>query len=104
MASVAEPTGHELRTEPRDEVQHRARATDLGSGSPVPMLIVNMSPGGLMARCETPLNAGDRMRLTLPVAGARVAEVRWALGGRIGCQFDQAIPLLDYAHALSAMR
>ena len=73
---------YEHRQEPRDEVHHRARATDLASGCPLPMLVVNLSPGGLMARCEVPLTPGDRFRVVLPAAGTR--EVRWALGGRIG--------------------
>ena len=102
MASMA--ARYEHRQEPRDEVHHRARATDLAAGCPLPMLVVNLSPGGLMARCEVPLAPGDRFRVVLPEAGARVAEVRWALGGRIGCQFDEPIALLDYAHALAAMR
>ncbi len=102
MAAMA--AHNEYRHEPRDEVHHRARATDLAASCPLPMLIVNFSPGGLMARCEMPLAPGDRFRVVLPGAGARIAEVRWALGGRIGCQFEQPIPLLDYAYALAAMR
>ena len=31
------------------------------------------------------------------------AEVRWALGGRIGCQFDQAIDLASYYELLSVL-
>ncbi|WP_174297758.1 PilZ domain-containing protein [Sphingomonas bacterium] len=100
-AHVASP---EHRTEPRDEVHHRARATDIAAGCPLPMLIVNMSPHGMMARCEVPLSIGDRLRIVLPAVGARVAEVRWALGGRIGCQFDQPVAIGDYVSALSAMR
>lgn len=103
-SSWAAPATHEHRSEPRDETHHRARATDLGSGAPLPMLVVNMSPGGLMARCEVPLGVGDRVRVVLPVAGTRVAEVRWALGGRIGCRFDQAVEMIDYPRVLLAMR
>ena len=95
---------YEHRQEPRDEVHHRARATDLAAGFALPMLIVNLSPGGMMARCDVPLAPADRFWVVLPVAGSRVVEVRWALGGRIGCQFEQAIPWLDYAYALAAMR
>lgn len=101
---VAMAAKYEHRQEPRDEVYYRARAINLDANCLLPMLVVNLSPGGLMARCEVPLAPGDRFRVVLPAAGTRVAEVRWALGGRIGCQFDQPIPLLDYAHALAAMR
>ncbi len=103
-ASWAQLPPNEHRTEPRDEVNHRARATDLVAGCPLPMLIVNMSPHGMMARCEVPLTPGDRLRIVLPQAGAQTAEVRWALGGRIGCQFDRPIALGDYVSALAAMR
>ena len=57
-----------------------------------------------MARCEGPMAPGDRLRVVLPGAGPRVAEVRWALGGRIGCRFDRVIGLGDYVSALAAMR
>ena len=103
-ASLADITSPEHRAEPRDEVHHRARATDIAAGCPLPMLIVNMSPHGMMARCEVPLSIGDRLRIVLPAAGTRIAEVRWALGGRIGCQFDRPVALGEYVSALSAMR
>ena len=103
-ASWADTARHEHRIEPRDETHHRARATDLAAGCPLPMLVVNMSPQGMMARCEVPLTAGDRFRVVLPVAGVREAEVRWALGGRIGCRFESAVPADLYHAVLLAMR
>lgn len=74
MSAMA--AGYEHRQEPRDEVHHRARATDLASGCALPMLVVNLSPGGLMARCEVPLEPGDRFRVHLLQVGTRTAEVR----------------------------
>lgn len=103
-ASWAQLPPNEHRTEPRDEVNHRARATDLAAGCPLPMLVVNLSPSGMMARCEVPLAPGDRLRVALPGAGTRVAAVRWALGGRIGCAFEEPIGLAEYVTALAAMR
>ena len=67
----------------RDEVHYRARAFGLDA-QPVTLLIVNISPHGLMARCEKPFVEGDRMRVTLPAVGVVAAEVRWSLGGRLG--------------------
>ncbi|NWM20091.1 PilZ domain-containing protein, partial [Escherichia coli] len=66
-------------------------------------VIVNISPHGLMARCDDPVETGDRIRVVLPHAGTVVAEVRWALGGRIGCQFERAIDLASYYELISLM-
>ena len=69
----------------------------------VSLLIVNLSALGLMARAEVPYREGDRLRVTLPVVGVVVAEIRWALGGRIGCELDQPIDLADYYEVLAVM-
>ena len=92
----------EKRETARDEVDYRARAYG-GDAQPLSIQVVNMSAQGLMARCETPFDIGDRIRIVLPIAGPVVAEVRWALGGRIGCQFDQAIDLASYYELLSVL-
>ena len=49
----------------RDEVHYRARAFG-PDNQPVTLLIVNISPHGLMARCEKPFAEGDRLRVVLP--------------------------------------
>src|SRR3546814_1471715 len=67
----------------RDEVHYRARAFG-PDAQPLVMLIVNISAMGLMARCDAGYAVGDRLRITLPVVGVVVAEIRWSLGGRIG--------------------
>lgn len=90
------------RSEPRDEVHHRTRGTR-ADGLPLELLIVNISARGLMARCEAPLKVGDRLRVKLPAVGGVPAEVRWSLGGRVGCQLDQSIPLASYFQLLAAM-
>lgn len=94
---------HEERIEPRDETCRRVRVRDEG-GARLSMLVVNLSPHGLMARSDEPIAAGQRLVFDLPEAGARAAEVRWSLGGRIGCRFDHAIAPGTYARALAAMR
>jgi hypothetical protein len=87
---------------PRDEVHYRSRAT-LPDGQTVQVLVVNMSARGLMARCDAPLREGDRVRVRLPVIGTVAGEVRWALGGRFGCELETTIPLADYMLVLAGM-
>nr|WP_279588173.1 PilZ domain-containing protein [Sphingomonas japonica] len=67
------------------------------------MLIVNLSPHGLMARVEGDFSEGQRIRVILPVTGVIAAEIRWCLGGRMGCQFDQAIDLASYYELLAGL-
>lgn len=86
----------------RDEVHYRARAYG-PDAQQVSLLIVNLSALGLMARADLPYAEGDRLHVVFPVIGAVVAEIRWSLGGRIGCELDQAIPLADYYEVLAAM-
>lgn len=99
----ARPAAGDGRSINRDEVQHRARGVGAG-GKVIVLLIVNISEDGLMARCEAPLDAGDLLGVQLPVVGGVEAQVRWALGGRIGCQFAPRIPPQSYAAVLAAMR
>lgn len=82
------------RREDREEVHYRARAADQ-AGQPLQLLVVNLSPHGLMARCDREFATGDRVRITLPGIGAIIVEIRWCLGGRFGGQFDRPI---DRAH------
>ncbi len=86
----------------RDEVHYRARAFGPDARQ-LAFLIVNISPHGLMARCDTEFDTGARIRIVLPVAGPVVAEVRWWLGGRLGCQFDPAIDLATYYELIAAL-
>ncbi len=86
----------------RDEVHYRARAFG-PDARPVSLLIVNLSAMGLMARADVPYAVGERLRITLPVVGVVVAELRWSLGGRIGCELDQPIDLADYYELLAVM-
>jgi hypothetical protein len=90
------------RREGREDVYYRARAFG-PDAKQLGFIIVNISPHGLMARCDDPLEMGDRIRVALPHAGTVVAEVRWALGGRMGCQFERAIDLASYYELISAM-
>lgn len=86
----------------RDEVHFRARGFG-PDAQPLSLLIVNISALGLMARTEGSFQTGDRIRIVMPVVGVIAADVRWALGGRIGCQLDQPIALSDYYELLATM-
>ena len=91
------------RVAPRDETWRRVRVTD-AHGARLPALIVNLSPQGLMARVDERIVAGELLNFDLPHVGHRRAEVRWSLGGRIGCRFDTGIDAADYPSVLAMMR
>lgn len=95
--------GHEERSEPRDAVHHRTRAYH-ADGHALHLVIVNTSTGGLMARCEAPCEPGDLMRVELPAVGVLPVEVRWSLGGRIGCRLVQPLAPERYQAMLAALR
>jgi hypothetical protein len=90
------------RISQRDEVHYRARAFG-PDARPISVLVVNLSAQGLMARTDRDLPVGARLRITLPVVGVVAAEVRWSLGGRIGCELDTAIGLAAYYELLAAL-
>lgn len=89
------------RAEPRDEVYHRTRLT-LVDRRAVTATVVNLSPHGLMLRVEAEVAVGDIVNVALPVVGIVRATVRWALGGRIGCQLERVIAPRDYGALLAA--
>lgn len=90
------------RREWRDDVHYRARAFGPDAKQHT-LLIVNVSPHGIMARCDAGFEIGDRIRIQLPVIGVAVAEIRWSLGGRLGAQFESAIDLASYYELISTL-
>jgi hypothetical protein len=92
----------EDRREPRQPVLHRTRAVQ-ANGAELPIVVVNVSPRGFMARSEAAHEPGDLLQVHMPVIGALEAEVRWSLGGRIGCRLLRAIEPEDYALMLHIM-
>jgi hypothetical protein len=92
----------EDRREPRQPVLHRARAVQ-ANGAELPVVIVNVSPRGFMARSDAPHEPGDLLAVHMPVIGALEAEVRWSLGGRIGCRLLRPIDPADYVLMLQIM-
>ena len=90
------------RREGREDVHYRAKAFGPDARQ-LNLVIVNLSPHGLMARCERELQVNDRIRITLPVVGVVAADVRWSLGGRLGGQFDPAIDLAGYYELIATL-
>ena len=103
MAASALGWMNDERSEPRDAVHHRTRAAH-PDGRLIPLVIVNTSQSGLMARCDAPCEEGDRLRIDLPQIGHVVAEVRWCLGGRLGCRLERALGLAEYYTLLAGLR
>ena len=103
MAASAIDWMTDERSEPRDAVHHRTRAAH-PDGRLLPLVIVNTSQSGLMARCDAPCGEGDRLRVDLPQIGHVVAEVRWCLGGRLGCRFERQLGLAEYYTLLAGLR
>lgn len=103
MSARLAMTAYEDRVEPRDETLYRTRlSTTDGVGRVV--TVVNLSPNGFMARSDEAFAVGDAVTITLPVAGTFVAEVRWVLGGRLGCKLTQEVAPALYQFVLAAMR
>ncbi|WEK41684.1 MAG: PilZ domain-containing protein [Candidatus Sphingomonas colombiensis] len=101
-ASGAASISFDARGELRDEVYHRTSATR-ADGPALSLLIVNISPSGLMARSTEVLEPGTTLSLMLPAIGQIGAEVRWSLGGRLGCQLARTIPPSLYYEMLAGL-
>ncbi|WP_448664837.1 PilZ domain-containing protein [Sphingomonas sp. CJ20] len=102
MTYQATSSAVEIRRDAREDVHYRARAMG-PDGAARTLLVVNISAHGMMVRSDDGFAIGDRIRVTLPVIGSTIAEVRWALGGRIGCQFDPALDLAGYYEMVAVL-
>lgn len=91
------------RREDREDVHHRTVAID-AAGRSLPVLVVNISPNGLMARCDRTVEPGLELTFKLPGAAPIAAQVRWMLGGRIGCEFAETVPMTSYFAMLPQLR
>jgi hypothetical protein len=100
--SLGSALATDRREAPREDVFYRTRAMSQERG-PVVIHVVDISAGGCMARTEAEITPGERLRIRLPTVGEVGAQVRWSLGGRIGCQFDRMIELAPYLQLLGAL-
>ena len=82
VAERAEKTNYAERP-PRWAVNVDTNLDD-GSGRVLQARLWNVSEGGFSAECEEKLPVGARISIDLPDRGTVRAEVRWALGWRIG--------------------
>lgn len=102
MATRFADLTHEGRNDTRHDVHHRLRVRTGHTGHHT-LTIVNLSVQGFMARSDQDFAAGDRLFVPLPGNGTVEAEVRWALGGRIGCRLDRALPIAAFYTMLATM-
>jgi len=97
----ARTTPSDLRRTRRDLVNY---ATTLrGADWHVDIRIINISPRGLMCRCDYDLERGARVTIALPRMRFVDAEVRWAEDGRIGVEFLSHISDADYLPMLDLL-
>jgi len=92
----------EQRADDRVAVLHRTRAI-CPEGHSFALMVVDLSAGGMMARCELAFVPGVQIQVQLPVIGAHPAHIRWSLGGRFGCVFSPALTADQYAAVLAAV-
>ena len=75
---------HIVRAETRAPVLWRAK---LRAGDTKTRIVMhNVSRSGFMGIGAIPIQAGSEVELTLPFGAPVIADVRWALNGRIGCR------------------
>lgn len=84
----------------RDIVSFRA-PLDGPAGMRTSILVVDVSPLGFMSRATARLAPGDHVTVKLPVVGDRAARIIWAMGGRVGGEFVEAIDDRHYDRLLA---
>lgn len=75
---------HIVRAETRVPALWRANLR--AEGIETRIVMRNVSRSGFMGIGAIPIHAGSEVILTLPFGPLVVADVRWALNGRIGCR------------------
>lgn len=91
----------DARRDTREDVHFRTRAT-AANRLVADLLIVNISARGLMARCDDDrIEPDTAIDIRLPGIGVVRGQVRWALGGRLGVEFDTMIELAPYLQMLA---
>lgn len=75
----------------------------MSHGSSHAIRIINISPLGLMARCEGGFAIGDHVTVRLPLQQDHAALIRWNEGGRVGMEFLTPIEPVSYARLIALM-
>lgn len=100
--SLAQRT-KEMRRFTREEVCFRVEITGIGD-EPVFGLIVNISPLGCMIRCSQDVVPNTPVSFALPLAGQIRARIVWAMGGRMGLEFEEEVDAEPYLGMLDKLR
>jgi len=93
----------DMRRFSREEVCFRCEITGPDFGSAFG-LIVNVSPLGCMIRCSQDAKPDTAVSFALPIAGRIQARIVWAIGGRMGLEFDEEIDAAPYLAMLEQLR
>ena len=64
--------------------------------------VLDLSPSGLRARCQSRLSVGKVVSLAVPGAGLVPARVMWAAGGEFGAKFLRPVDLSECAWRVEA--
>jgi hypothetical protein len=96
------PRSKDMRRFQREDVCFRCEIAgpDL---EPASALIVNISPLGCMLRCSKNVKTGAPVAFTLPSAGHIDARIVWAIGGRMGLEFNEEIDAKPYLAMLDQL-
>jgi hypothetical protein len=91
--------GEPRRSEPRLEAEAEVALRKLGSTG-VEARLVNVSSRGFMVECDSEVEAGARVWLSLPGVTRANALIVWSRGGRLGGEFTQPIDPLIVLQAI----
>lgn len=78
------------RTASRRELHLRLTSLD-GKQAAANVVVLDLSPTGVLLETSTRLTTGETLQINLPHAGFRKAEVVWTSGEFVGCRFDEPI-------------
>lgn len=65
-----------------------AATITLARGTPIEARVRNISLGGFSALFAMPIAIGSRITVSSQLLGVHPAQVRWALGARVGALFE----------------
>jgi len=87
------------RLQPRKKLRLLTEARSSHSGA-VDVLILDISPTGMLVQSDLPLEQGETIEIELPRAGVRQAEIVWSSDKFFGCSFATPIASAAVSAAL----
>ncbi|MFZ2994924.1 PilZ domain-containing protein [Sphingobium sp.] len=91
----------DLRRAKRDLVDMASQM--VADGFDHPIRIINISPLGLMGRCDGAFATGDHVTVSLPMLDDYPADIRWNEDGRVGMEFLTPVEPDIYARLIALM-